>query len=93
MQVLDQSEPSTDGDCISSAARAHYGRGAIRVHHMHWSQAKGPCWARAMLQQCLHDEEYYLQVRLARPRWATERVLSVCVCVRGCGRLILTCGS
>jgi hypothetical protein len=59
--VLDQSEHDTDGDCISAQARQDW-QSHIGVHTLHWSLAKGPCWARAMLQQCLEDEEYYLQI-------------------------------
>ena len=59
--VLDQSDHATDGDCVSPEARARR-PGQIGVHTLHWSLAKGPCWARAMLQQCLEGEGYYLQI-------------------------------
>lgn len=59
--VLDQSDHDTDGDCISVQARQDW-QSQIGVHTLHWSLAKGPCWARAMLQQCLEDESYYLQI-------------------------------
>lgn len=59
--VLDQSDHDTDGDCVSAQAREEW-QTQIGVHTLHWSLAKGPCWARAMLQQCLEDEGYYLQI-------------------------------
>lgn len=57
--VMDQSDHATDGECVSASAKYPE---QIGVHTLHWSLAKGPCWARAMLQQCLEAEGYYLQI-------------------------------
>jgi hypothetical protein len=38
------------------------GNGRAGVHRLPWRQARGPCWARAMLGQCLQSQRYYLQI-------------------------------
>lgn len=44
----------------------------IRTMELHWSQAKGPCWARHLAQALFQNEDYILQIdshMRFRPNW------------------------
>lgn len=58
--VICQQNDDKDEDCLNSKMDL---KGAtIKVLRLHFTEAKGPCWARFLIQQEWQGEEYYLQI-------------------------------
>ena len=82
--VCFQCDDAEDGDCYDlSRLQPGWARN-VRVLRMPWQRARGPVWARYLIQQQLfHDEDYFLQIdshtRVSR-HWDSEliRMLGRC---------------
>ena len=76
--VCFQCDPTDDADCTDLSALPDAWRANVRTISMPWQQAKGPVWARFLIQRDLFaDEDYFLQIdshtRFA-PRWEEELI-------------------
>ncbi|KAM9981184.1 hypothetical protein ACTFIY_003513 [Dictyostelium cf. discoideum] len=53
----------SDNKCFQFNFEEEYGKNQIRIIRMNYTEAKGPCYARALVQQQLFKgEKYYLQI-------------------------------
>ncbi|OLP77819.1 [Skp1-protein]-hydroxyproline N-acetylglucosaminyltransferase, partial [Symbiodinium microadriaticum] len=73
-----QADPEEDAACFLLEPPSHLASN-VRVLPLHHRDARGPCYARARIQQELYqDEEYYLQLdshyRMI-PNWDEERIV------------------
>lgn len=61
MGVCWQYDPAEDAHCFTQLADNPHA-GQVRTIMMHYTQARGPCYARALAQGLYAGETYYLQV-------------------------------
>lgn len=88
-----QADPEEDAACFLLEPPSHLASN-VRVLPLHHRDARGPCYARARIQQELYqDEEYYLQLdshyRMI-PNWDEELLSQLDLCRQQSARPILS---
>jgi len=87
-----QQNEASDVDCIDGVDAQYHSN--IRVHLMHSDEAKGPVYARALVEKHLfNSEDYYLIIdshTLFQVRWDVDAISQLLMCARP-EKSVLTC--